>query len=216
MNTNYNTGFHPSIFESTSGHVPQDTRTLLSIREQRGQNLTSKDEKMKSPGRYLLTDNDNELSGSNTKHLFKNLYGETPLTFLFFSKSNIESIQNLIRFLVHRETGQSVDKQSYNELMIIMRSIFLEYSAHPALLDPKMSDAQKEVLLAQYTKEVERLNDIVINQIVPKVISQLQQYMDYLRDVNRPAYRENIPANSSDSGQRQYRSITQVLIGGDL
>jgi hypothetical protein len=97
-----------------------------------------------------------------------------------------------------------------------MRSIFLEYSAHPPLLDAKMTDEQKSEILRKYKNEVTRLNDIVVNTIVPKVISQLQQYFDYLRDSTQQPYRMDTPQNSSISGERQYRSITQVLMGGDL
>ena len=209
--------FHPSFFETVDTHTPKEERTLMTIRQLRGQRLTNKTvENMVSPGVHKFTVNDQQLSGSNTRHLFKNLYGETLLTFLFFSEKNIDNIQNLIKFLVYRETKYVVDKQSYTELMIIMRSIFLEYSAHPPLIDENMSSEIKERLFKKYTDEVGRLNDIVVTSIVPKVISQLQQYLDYLRDASEQPYQIDTPKNESISGERQYRSVTQVLLGGNL
>lgn len=214
--------FHPSMFENLTPDISNespnlgDVRTMASIREQRAKRLDTDTKSLTSPGRYKLTENDDKLSGSNTRHLFKNLYGETPLTFLFFSDKNVENIQNVIKYIVNKETGYVVDKQSQTELLVIMRSIFLEYNSHPLLLDDKMSETKRVEILGKYKNEVVRLNDIVINSVVPKVISQLQQYVDYLRDANQQPYQMDTPKNSSIAGERQYRSITQVLIGGDL
>lgn len=210
------TVFHPSVFEAIKD-TPQEGRTLLNIRKERSQRLTKPEiEKMISPGHHKLTENDKFISKSNTNQLFKNLWGETLLTQMFFSKKNIENLQKIIKYTVNKETGYTVDDQSYNELLIIMRSIFLEYSAHPLLIDDTMNDETKKQLYQKYTLEVARLNEITTNTIVPKVISQLQQYLNYLHDANTQPYQVNTPINDSLSGQRDYRSITQVLLGGNL
>lgn len=220
MNTQVNPDmpiFQQQIFETTNADVPLETRTLQEIRKQRGQTLTTgKIEELRSPGSFRLTTGKNNLSGSNTRHLFKNLYGETPLTFLFFSKQNIENIQKIIKFVVHREIGYVVDDQSTNELLIIMRALFLEYSLHPKLPDPSMSEKERQELMKKYTTEVARLNTILVNHIVPKIVSQVQQYVDYLRDASQQPYHMDNPQNDSVKGQRQYRSATQVLLGGEL
>lgn len=210
------TVFHPSIYEAIVD-TPYDGRTLLNIRKERSQRLTEKRvEDLKSPGTFKLIENDKSIAKSNTKYLFKNLYGETLLTQMFFSKKNIENIQKIIKFVVHRETGYVVDDQSYNELLIIMRSIFLEYSAHPLLIDDSMDENTKKMLYQKYKNEVKRLNDITANAIIPKLVSQLQQYVDYLRDASTQPYQVATPQNVSIAGQRDYRSITQVLLGGNL
>ncbi len=77
--------FHPSLFEnltpnlSTESASPGDFGSISSIKEQRnirrfGSEFDPKS--LVSPGRFKLTDNDNSLSGSNTRHLFKNLEGD--------------------------------------------------------------------------------------------------------------------------------------------
>jgi hypothetical protein len=209
--------FHQKIFETPNADLPIEDRTLMSIRTQRAQRLTNdKVENLVSPGSFNLTPDDKRVSGSNTRALFKNLYGETPLTFAFFSNKNIQNIQDLIKFVVHRETGYVIDNQSVNELMIIMRSIFLEYSLHPKLIDEKMTSQEKSELIIKYKNEVSRLNQIVINAIVPKIISQIQQYLDYLRDASEQPYQMDKPKNESITGQKEYRSTTQVLFGGDF
>lgn len=209
--------FHQKIFETSSADLPVDKRTLMSVSKQRAQRLTDdKVDKLISPGSFNLTPDDKTVSGSNTRFLFRNLYGETPLTFAFFSSKNLENIQNLIKLIVHKETNYVVDNQSVNELLIIMRSIFLEYSLHPKLIDEKMSKEEKAELIVKYKNEVSRLNQIVINAIVPKIISQIQQYLDYLRDASQQPYQMDKPKNESITGQKQYRSTTQVLFGGDF
>jgi len=190
---------------------------LQSIRQQRGQRLTKeKVSDLVSPGSFDLNTNENQVSGSNTRFLFKNLYGETLLTFLFFSKHNIENIQNVVKFIVYREMGYVIDNQSTTELLIIMRAIFLEYSFHPKLITENMSQEERQSLLKKYTQEVYRLNTILINQIVPKIVSQIQQYVDYLRDASQQPYQMNTPKNDSVQGQKEYRSTTQVFLGGDF
>lgn len=209
--------FQQQIFETPNADIPTDTRTLQEIRKERGQRLTkSKVGDLVSPGSYKFNSNEEYVSGSNTRHLFKNLYGETLLTFLFFSKKNIDNIQDILKFVVHRETSYIIDNQSVNELLIVMRALFLEYSLHPKLITEDMSEKERTELLKKYTAEVARLNMIVVNQVVPKIISQIQQYVDYLRDASEQPYYMDKPQNDSVKGQKQYRSTTQVLAGGDL
>jgi hypothetical protein len=215
-----NPNVHKSIFEKDSINVQSNTqynRTLLSVREERDQVLTGNDiSKLTSPGKYNLTENDSELSGSNTSHLFKNLYGETLLTFLFFSKDNINNLQNLIKYLVFKNINQVISNQSDTELMIVMRSMFLSFSEHPALIDDTMPQAQKIALMKQYTLEVDRLNQLVLNDVVPRIVSGVQQYVDYLHDASSPRTLMEKPKSDSRAGTRQLRSVTSILTGSVL
>jgi hypothetical protein len=207
--------FHPSFYEHNT-NIQKDQNILNSVQERRQMKLQNIDT-LVSPGKYKLTVDDSQLGESNTRFLFKNLYGETLLTKLFFSKENVKNIQNLIKLVVHREVEQVIDDQSVNELLIVMRSVFLEYSAHPPLIDENTMNKQQIITLKKkYTEEVQRLNELVINAIVPKLISQLQQYLDYLRDASTQPYTIDRPISDSISGQRQYRSATQVFFGGEL
>ena len=211
---------HPSQFQNDTNNINsnlKNPRTLLSIRKERGQPLAEKDlSKLVSPGKYHFTENDEQLRGSNTSSMFKNLYGETLLTFLFFSSENIENIQKLIRMLVYKETKQVVDNQSNTELLVIMRSVFLAYSEHPKLIDETMSQEEKDHLITLYTDEVHRLNQLIIDTCVPIVVSQLQQYLVYLYDASTPLKIMEKPLSTSVSGTKNYRSQTQVLLGGEL
>lgn len=210
---------HPSELQDTNTNNTfiKNQRTILAVQNERSQALVTNDlPNLKSPGRYNFTTDDTTLSGSNTKSMFKNLYGETPLTFLFFSDKNIQNVQKLLRFVVHKEIGQSIDNQDTTELMIVMRSIFLEYSRHPKLIDDTMSDEMKNALLKQYTNEVDRLNQLVVNETVPRIISGLQQYLDYLKDASTQPIPLQLPKSMSSAGTKTYRSVTSVLIGSSI
>lgn len=220
------TDFHPSVFQnnainSVTSNIKHD-RTMLSLTNERGNilgNDTSKQfdiSQLSKPGHYNLTIDDDKLSGSNTRHLFKNLYGETPLTFLFFSKDNTDNIQNVIRMLVYKQMNYTIDNQSVIDLQIVMRSIFLAYSEHPLLINENMAEKQKNELLILYTNETARLNELVIDTVVPKICSELQQYLSYLKDSATPIQPIPRSINVSSAGERAYRSITNVLTGNAL
>ncbi len=217
-NENNEIKFHPSNFQnlSVAESAVSNNRTLTAIQKEREQKVDSAVDKFKSPGSFSLTPDDKALSSSNTSHLFKNLFGETLLTRLFFSDKNVQSIQNLIKFLVHRETKYVVDTQSTKELLIVMRGIFLEHNSHPPLPDKKMTDDQRTKLYIKYQNEVARLNELVVNYSVPKVVSQMQQYVLYLRDASQPLQIMDKPKFDSITGERQYRTPTQVFFGGNF
>lgn len=188
----------------------------MDKQSERGQIFTSKTfDTLVSPGSYNLTPDDDKLEKSNTRFLFRKI-PETQLTLLFFSEKNINNLQNLLKFNVFKQTKQLIDNQSTNELLIVMRSIFLQYSLHPKLLDKNMSPSEKKELLVKYTLEVQRLNDIVISDILPKLKSQIEQYVFYLKDTTNQPYQMNQPVNESIQGKKEYRSTTQVLFGGDF
>ena len=207
---------HISSFQQLDTSNLKNDRTLLSVTTDREKRIETSDlDKLSSPGSFNFNDGV-ELTGSNTRHLFKGLYGETPLTFLFFSKDNIDNIQNLIRHTVYKELNVVIDPQDSTELMIIMRSLFLEYHRHPKLIDQSMDEKTLKILLKQYSDEVARLNELVINETVPRVLSQLQQYVDYLRDSAAPRIPLEKPESVTVTGTRAHRSITSVLTGNNL
>jgi hypothetical protein len=216
-----NGNLHPSEIQNVNINAEdniKNKRTILSVQKERGGVFKNDLSDLSSPGRYNFTSNDGDvkIAGSNTKYMFKNLYGETPLTFLFFSGENVNNIQKLIRYFVNKEVGQNIDDQNVTELMVIMRSIFLEYSQHPPLIDELMPSSRRVELLKLYTLEVSRLNQLVINEILPKVISGLQQYLSYLSDISQQPIPNERPKNVSSAGTRTYRSVTQVLTGNQL
>jgi len=107
---------------------------------------------------------------------------DTMLSDLFFSSQNIKLLQNGIKKGVYdKSKGQFViGLQDCDELKIVMRSMFLQYSIN-----------NKDNI----TKQIEALNKIVLDYCVPQVYGEAQGYMQYKKDastmwtpISRPVY----------------------------
>lgn len=215
------TNFHPSLFNYNDGRLNTDINSINNVINERNSIFGNEEiNKLKSLGSYNLTINDEYKNKSNTNSLFKTLHGETLLTYLFFSDNNVINIQNNIKFLVHKYTNKLIDNQSKQELLIVMRSIYLEYFNQPLDYSNEMSNELKKKAIIQTQNEVARLNNLVINDVVPRIVSQLQGYLDYLRDASQPFggndFQHTKPISTNIRGQKDYRSITSVLLGGNF
>jgi hypothetical protein len=99
------------------------------------------------------------------------LWTDSPLSQAFFSRENIQIIQNGIRAGVcQRSNGQYiVGPQDCDSIKIIMRSVFLQYSANQPFNIPQ---------------QIEELNKIVLNYCIQQVYSEAQGYMKYIDDAS--------------------------------
>lgn len=99
------------------------------------------------------------------------LWNETTLSDLFFSQQNIQIIQNGIRAGVYKmSNGQYViGTQDCDALKIIMRSIFLQYSANQP---------------TNITEQITALNQMVMNYCIEQVYGEAQGYVKYLDDAS--------------------------------
>lgn len=86
---------------------------------------------------------------------------------LFFGANNIEVLQRRLRREIARLTGYGIDRQSEQQLLIVMRYVYMQSSRHVG-----------------GAGEVARLNELVLAEIVPQVGAGLAQYMGYLRDAS--------------------------------
>ena len=114
----------------------------------------------------------------------------TPLSNLFFSSKNINTIQLGIRHEVYKLSNQkyNIDKQNEDVLKIIMRSIFLQNSAH---------------LLTQIQEQVNQLNQLVIDYCAPSIYTEVQCYMKYKQDVSNLA----VPLEHPKHSTYKYKTI---------
>lgn len=99
------------------------------------------------------------------------LWENTMLSQVFFSQKNIQILQNGIRAGVYkRSNGQYViGPQDCDSLKIVMRSVFLQYSAN------KPFGIQEQVA---------ELNKIVLQYCIQQVYSEAQGYMKYIDDAS--------------------------------
>ena len=145
----------------------------------------------------------NMIEGNKTNNNFQveSLYGiqeTSKLNQLFFSKKNMDIIQNNIRYTVYVKTNKKhiIDKQSDIELQIIMRSMYLQHSPN---------------LEYNYKEQLEYLNKLVVDWSVEKIIPQLEQYIGYLKEVEYMPLPIDLPVNLSSKGSRTLRSVTSTF-----
>ena len=122
----------------------------------------------------------------------------TPLATMFFSFANMQIVQNAIRYQVwERSNGQAViGRQSDDELLIVMRSIFLQYAKH---------------LPHHISEQIGELNEIVTSQIVPSILSEVTGHLIYLKDKFSGLTPLPPPVNVNIAGLKRNRSVTSTF-----
>ena len=129
------------------------------------------------------------------------LYGiqeTTQLNQLYFSKENMNIIQDKIRYQVYINTEKKhvIGKQSDVELEIVMRSIYLQHSPN---------------LPTQVKEQIKYLNELVCNWCVEKIIPEIYQYMGYLKEVEYMPVPLEHPVNLSSKGSKNLRPFTTTF-----
>jgi len=125
----------------------------------------------------------------------------TPLSATYFSKDNLEALQRDIRNAVYEICQRDTDpiltnhkpvligRQNDMQLQIIMRSIYLQYAKH---LDYNIP------------QQIRELNDLVIREAVPDIITNVKQYLGYTTDIQRLPMPMDLPQYPSSKGQKTY------------
>jgi hypothetical protein len=131
--------------------------------------------------------------------IIKNIQETNPLAQAFFSRDNINHLQDLIIKIIYKRSrgAWTISRQSDNELAVIMRSIYLQKAQH----------IENDVL-----GEVADLNKQVLLYAVPKISSKIEQNLGYQRDRGAtydPFTRGELASNA---GTKTTRGFTSVFI----
>ena len=102
----------------------------------------------------------------------------------FFSKENIDNINKALILNVYNKTNKKflICNQSEEKLIIVMRYIFIEYSRN---------------LLFDISGQIKKLNNIVINELTPQIISNAEQQIDYIRDITTQPLGPPLPISTN-------------------
>jgi hypothetical protein len=111
---------------------------------------------------------------------------KTALSVAFFSPINLAHLQVRLREVIYKKTRHIIDRQSDEQMAIVMRAIFLRTMPHAA------DDVQRELA---------RLNNGVLAEVVPLVGSGIAQYLSYLRDSTTQPLLLDRPINESIKGR---------------
>ena len=129
------------------------------------------------------------------------LYGiqeTSTLNHAFFSKKNMNNIQNMVRYNVYEKSDKKyiIDKQSDVELEIIMRSIYLQHSPN---------------LPNKIIEQINYLNKLVCNWCVEQILPEVMQYIGYIKEIEYMPVPMDLPLNLSSKGSRSLRSVTTTF-----
>jgi hypothetical protein len=145
-----------------------------------------------------MIDQENERMNNFQVEALYGIQETSELNQLFFSKKNMENIQNMIRYNVYVKSEKKfiIDKQSDIELEIIMRSIYLQHS-------PNLPNKIKE--------QIEYLNKLVSDWCSEQIIPEINQYVGYIKEIEYMPLPIDLPVNLSSKGSRSLRSVTTTF-----
>jgi hypothetical protein len=88
----------------------------------------------------------------------------------YFSPANVQIVQNKIRKAVYDRSGGKfvIDNQSVDELMIVLRAIYLQYGKN---------------LPTQIPEQIAELNQLVVDWCAPKILAECSMHQTYLHDI---------------------------------
>lgn len=148
---------------------------------------------------YKLYDGaDLQPSGVLTSALRSIQQQPTVINTRYFNRRNVDALQSTIAGIVQKRVGMRIDRQSDDELLILMRAVYLENNA---VNDP--SDIEGVI---------SRLNDEVVAKAVPIVASNVLQYVTYLRDASTMPYMMNSPQSTSIKGSKTLDMASQMMM----
>jgi hypothetical protein len=145
----------------------------------------------------LFTENNNNCNNTKETILYGTLTRST-LSDTFFSKENMKILQNSLRYRVYAASGGEyvIGEQDNTELTIIMRSMYLMYSKN---------------LPYNIKEQIQELNQQVINYILPKIVSEIKQWIFYTSDIQRLPQPIDLPRNLSNKGTRTLKSVVDTF-----
>jgi hypothetical protein len=103
---------------------------------------------------------------------------------LFFSDENIELINKKLILSVWKKSKNQykIGFQDKDKLLIVMRYIYLEFSRN---------------LPYDLAEQINDLNCLVVNEIIPNVITNFEQKLGYLRDIEKRQVPVPLPQSTS-------------------
>lgn len=114
---------------------------------------------------------------------------ETKMSKLYFSSKNIDLVQEKIKNVVYTATKGKIkiDRQSDDNLLIVMRSIYLQYGTN---CSTKILD------------QVRALNDRVVKYCAKNITTNVSMYLKYLSDLDNTSRITPYPVNPKIKGDK--------------
>lgn len=147
---------------------------------------------------YQMFTQNNNCNDNFKNNALQHIQEKSPLSMVYFSQDNMERVQNMIRYQVWLGSNKRhiISKQSPIELEIIMRSIYLQHARN---------------LKCKIGEQVQELDQMVVSWCVPKILSEVDQYLGYLDNLDTLPQQIDLPKNLSSKGTRTLKSVTSTF-----
>lgn len=119
--------------------------------------------------------------------IISNIVVPNALSRTYFSNDNTERLQLMIIDAVYKTSQKKIGRQSYQELQIIMKSIYLQYSRN---------------LPYDIESQVATLNKYVVDECVRIIVPNVLQYNKYMDDITSPIPIMPLSQNVSNKGYK--------------
>ena len=119
-----------------------------------------------------------------------NDWEENVISTTFFSAQNIQIIQNGLRAGVYKMSKNDIviPPQNIDQLKIIMRSTYLQYAEHSPV---------------NIREQIEQLNKIVLDYVIPTVYNEAVGYLKYMQDQSSLVLPMDLPLHHD----REYKQL---------
>ena len=119
--------------------------------------------------------------------IISNIVVPNALSRTYFSNDNIERLQLMIIDAVYKTCQKKISRQSYQELQIIMKSMYLQYGRN---------------LSYDIEGQVATLNKYVVDECVRIIVPNVLQYNKYMDDITSPVPVMPLSQNVSNKGYK--------------
>lgn len=147
---------------------------------------------------YQMFTQNNNCNDNFKNNALQHIQQKSPLSMTYFSEANMDRVQNMIRYQVWLGSNKRhiISKQSPIELEIIMRSIYLQHARN---------------LPCKIGEQVHELNQMVVSWCVQQILSEVDQYVHYLDNLEKLPQELELPKNLSSAGSKTLRSVTSLF-----
>jgi hypothetical protein len=115
----------------------------------------------------------------------------TPLSEMFFGEENLKKLQKQIKREVYNRSDKKIKlltDQDPEDLIISMRAVFFDHGKN---------------LPNDVIHQVKILNKRLITYIITDLMTNVIQYVYYLRDINNPLKIHNVPLDANHAGRKR-------------
>jgi hypothetical protein len=130
-------------------------------------------------------------TAGNYNEALAGIYQCSELSNYFFSEQNIKSVQELLKRRVFECTKKQIDHQNVDIIKNHMRNIYLHFSKN---------------LPTNIPGQVNELNALVVKSCLPNVLSGLDSYLKYQRDVSNLAVPLELPKSTYRNQTIEFKS----------